>query len=85
MGEIKKSTYRELLKDMNKVQKWLKSIGIKTENTRFEKAKNNCMVIINYYENINMDNINEEMKYEEINETFSYYEQYLVTAFIRKN
>jgi len=71
MGEIKKSTYKKLLKDMNKVQKWLKSIGIKTENMRFEKAKNNCMVIINYYENNNMDNINEEMKYEEINETFS--------------
>jgi len=71
MGEIKKSTYKELLKDMNKVQKWLKSIGRKTENTRFEKAKNNCMVIINYYENNNMDNINKEMKYEEINETFS--------------
>jgi len=64
MGEIEKSTYKELLKDMNKVQKWLKSIGIKTENTRFEKAKNNCMVIINYYENNNnMDNINKEMKY----------------------
>lgn len=71
MGEIKKSTYKELLKDMNKVQKWLKSIGRKTEDTRFEKAKNNCMVIMNYYENNNMDNINKEMKYEEVNETFS--------------
>ena len=39
MGEIKKSTYKESLEDMNKVQKWLKSIGIKTDNTRFEKAK----------------------------------------------
>jgi mevalonate kinase len=45
MGEIEKSTYKELLKDMNKVQKWLKSIGIETENTRFEKAKNKCMEI----------------------------------------
>jgi hypothetical protein len=71
MGEIKKSTYKELLKDMNKVQKWLKSLGRKTENTRFEKAKNNCMAIINYYKNNNMDNVNKEMKYEEINETFS--------------
>ncbi|MBA7496708.1 hypothetical protein ES702_07317 [subsurface metagenome] len=71
MGEIEKSTYKELLKDMNKVQKWLKSIGIETEDTRFEKSKNNCMVIKNYYENNNINNINKEMKYEEINETFS--------------
>ncbi len=71
MEEIEKSTYKELLKDMNKVQKWLKSIGIETEDTRFEKSKNNCMVIKNYYENNNINNINKEMKYEEINETFS--------------
>lgn len=71
MGEIKKSTYKELLKDMNKVQKWLNSIGIKTEDTRFEVAKNNCMIIMNYYKNNNIDSINKEMKYEEVNETFS--------------
>jgi len=71
MGEIKKSTYKELLKDMKKVQKWLNSIGIKTEDTRFEGAKNNCMIIMNYYENNNIDSINKEMKYEEVNETFS--------------
>lgn len=71
MGEIKKSTYKELLKDMNKVQKWLNSIDIKTEGTRFEGAKNNCMIIMSYYENNNIDSINKVMKYEEINETFS--------------
>ena len=71
MGEIKKSTYKELLEDMNKVQKWLKLIGIKTDNTRFEKAKNNFTVIINHFENNDMANINKEMNNEEIIETFS--------------
>lgn len=71
MGEIKKSTYKESLEDMNKVQKWLESIGIKTDNTRFEKAKNNFTVILNHFENNDMTNINKEMKNEEIIETFS--------------
>jgi len=71
VGKIKKSTYKESLKDMNKVQEWLKSIGIKTDNTRFEKAKNNFTVILNHFENNDMANINKEMNNEEIIETFS--------------
>jgi len=71
MGEIKKSTYKELLKDLNIVEKWLKSIGIKTDNTRFEKAKNNFTIIINQFENNDMANINRKINNEEVIETFS--------------
>ena len=55
---------------MDKVQEWLNSIGIKTANTRYEKAKNNFTVIINHFENKDTANMNKEMNNEEIIEIF---------------